>query len=487
MRFLWIICFCSIVYGNCENRLFNLSLEDSSVKIIEVLNEFAKECYFSVIYKDLQTQKSLDKLLPLINFKQKNLDFVFDLLFGVANLHYSYENNLLTLQIEKIKTFKINYVGTNRQGSSSTSVFINNDENYANAYRDSMAQGLSKSGIDISSEDGFNFWDMIEEEILSLLNKTQKDSSVIVNRGAGLISVRADKESLQKVESYIQSLHQRLQKQVLIDVNILSISHNHNNTTGINWNELYNLQNFVIPPFTQNPNFGGSGEVGNVSGLNVVGGSGKDLVSYGINIFSQGLSLERIIEFLKTYGKVQSISNPKILTLNNQPAMISVGDILRYKKSSIYQNINAQTTLTNVGNEYPTIFAGVLLDVTPLVFGDEIMLKINPSITKTRENKLELPSNAFETPPNLTTNQLSSIVRVKNNQKIILGGLISQNISKKENKIPLLGDIPLLKTFFSYSQDIQNTEEIVFIIEPKIINEDWVFSLESLGYKLIEE
>lgn len=71
MRFLWIICFCSIVYGNCENRLFNLSLEDASVKIIEVLNEFAKECYFSVIYKDLQTQKSLDKLLPLINFKQK--------------------------------------------------------------------------------------------------------------------------------------------------------------------------------------------------------------------------------------------------------------------------------------------------------------------------------------------------------------------------------------------------------------------------------
>lgn len=117
----------------------------------------------------------------------------------MANLHYTYENNLLTLQIEKIKTFKINYVGTNRQGSSSTSVFINNDENYANAYKDSMAQGLSKSGIDISSEDGFNFWDMIEEEILSLLNKTQKDSSVIVNRGAGLISVRADKESLQKL------------------------------------------------------------------------------------------------------------------------------------------------------------------------------------------------------------------------------------------------------------------------------------------------
>lgn len=114
------------------------------------------------------------------------------------------------------------------------------------------------------------------------------------------------------------------------------------------------------------------------------------------------------------------------------------------------------------------------------------MLKINPSITKTKDNKSEIPSNAFDTPTNLTTNQLSSIVKVKNNQKIILGGLISQNTIHQQNKVPLLGDIPLLKLLFSYSQEVQNTEEILFIIEPKIITDN-VLSLESLGYRLIDE
>ena len=77
---------------------------------------------------------------------------------------------------------------------------------------------------------------------------------------------------------------------------------------------------------------------------------------------------------------------------------------------------------------------------------------------------------------------------VKNNQKIVLGGLISKNISSIENKIPVLGSIPLIKPLFSYSQDIERTEEIVFIIEPKIISQEIQenLSLKSLGYQLMQ-
>lgn len=486
MRLLWVIVFCTFVYGDCENRLFSLFLKDSNVRILEVLSEFSKECSFSVIYDEEEVSRRLNKVLPLVNFKDKTLQYVFDLFFNAANLHYDYRDNVLTLEVEQVKTFKINYVSTSRQGSSSASVVINHNESGSSYWREDV-QNSNKTGVDIISEDGFNFWEMIEGEIFALLGKEVRDSSVIANKGAGLISVKSNKKDLRRIERYIQHLHQRLQRQVLIDVHILSIAHNQADTTGVNWEKLYNLQNITIPAVSGSAEFGSIGEAGNASGVSVIGGSGRGGISYGINIFSQGLSLERIIEFLKTYGKVQSISNPKILTLNNQPAMISVGDVLRYKKSSIYQNTNAQTTLTNTDNQYPTIFAGVLLDITPLVFDDEIMLKINPSITKTKEGKLKLPTNAFETPPNLATNQLSSIVKVKNNQKIILGGLISQNISKTENKIPVLGSIPLIKSLFSYRQDIESIEEIVFIIEPKIIYDSHSLSLEDLGYKLLKE
>ncbi|TLD85955.1 pilus (MSHA type) biogenesis protein MshL [Helicobacter sp. MIT 05-5294] len=470
----------------CQNRLFNLTLQGYPIKVSEVLNEFANECHFSVVWDESEVESRLAQSLSMVNFKDKDLDFVFELLFNTANLHYSFDKDILKLKTNDIKTFKINYLSTNRQGVSNTSVSINNEERQNYYTTQSQEENLSKSGINIKSEDGFNFWETIESEILTLINAKAEDGRVIINRGAGLVSVKGDRMALQRVESYIQNLHERLQQQVLIDVHILSVSHKNTQTMGINWESLYDLQNLVIPPFSESASLGGKGEMGNVSGLNLIGGDGGRSLHYGVNIFSQGVSLTRIVEFLKTYGVVQSISNPKVLTLNNQPAMISVGDILRYKKSNIYQNTNAQTTLTNTDNEYPSIFAGVLLDITPLVFGEEIMLKINPSITKTKDNKSEIPSNAFDTPPNLTTNQLSSIVKVKNNQKIVLGGLISQNTINQQSKVPLLGDIPLLKFLFSYQQEVQNTEEIIFIIEPKIIAENEL-TLESLGYRLIDE
>ena len=98
----------------------------------------------------------------------------------------------------------------------------------------------------------------------------------------------------------------------------------------------------------------------------------------------------------------------------------------------------------------------------------------------------KIAASAFDVPPNLTTNQLSSIVKVKNHQKVILGGLIAQNSVQESNKIPLLGDIPLIKPLFSYTQDSMSTEEIVFIITPRIIEEDEL-SLTSLGYQLAGE
>lgn len=479
MRFLMIfLC----VFGGkliaCKERVFNLSVQEYSTSIQEVLGEFSNVCHFSVVWNEPEVERHLRQKLSMVNVRDKDLDFILELLFSAANLHYDFRGDVLHLNVEKTQTFRINYLSTNRQGISNTAVSISNEEN-SGQYR------VSQSGIAITSEDGFSFWERIGDEILAILG-SQEDGRVIINKGAGLLSVKGDKRSLLKVESYLKELHARLQKQVLIDVQILNVRHSNAKTVGVNWDLLYSLQNFTIPPFSDGATFGGRDGVGSASGISVVGGSGGDSVRYGLNIFSAGLSLSRIVEFLEGYGEVKSISNPKVLTLNNQPAMISVGDILRYKKSSIYQNTNAQTTLTNTNNEFPSIFAGVLLDITPLVFEDSIMLKVNPSITKTKDTQTKIAANAFEAPPNLTTNQLSSIVKVKNHQKVILGGLIAQNHIKENNKVPLLGDIPLLKPLFSYTQDSIVTEEIVFIITPRIVKEEEL-SLAALGYTLIEE
>lgn len=480
MKVIWLFfSFLGLIFA-CENRSFDLYLEEAQVSIQEVLAHLAKECSFSVVYDDEEIGERLSRKLPIINIKKGGLDDIFELLFEVANLHYSYANKKLNLSILQTQTFKINYLGTNREGSSSTSVLINKDSKEQSF--EGGTQGFSKSGVDIVSYDGFNFWENIKQELEELLGE---DVGIVINKGAGLISIKGDQKQLKLAKTYMDTLHKRLQAQVMIDVKILSVLHSNTNTTGINWEGLYGLQNINILGASENSNLGGEGNLGNSSGINIIGGT-KASRTYGLNIVHQGLSLNEIVKYLKTYGEVKSISNPKILTLNNQPAMISVGDILRYKKSTIYQNTNAQTTLTNKDSEYPSIFAGVLLDITPLIFGNEVILKINPSITKTKENRINLPALAFETPPNLTTNQLSSIIRVQDKEKIILGGLISNTSSKKESKIPLLGDLPLLSYIFSYSQTLESKEEIIFIIEPKIIHKKPP-TLKSLGYEMLKD
>ncbi|MGP1580206.1 MAG: pilus (MSHA type) biogenesis protein MshL [Wolinella sp.] len=529
----------------CEKRVFTLSTKDSGVSAGEIVKQLAAECSYSVLLRDEVARARLKKNMPSVNIKQAPLRRIFDLILRENGLYYEFDGSILRISFLVTKTFKINYVGTDRSGVSNTEVSISRDDGAsgsgnttrsASGGANTGSSGTGRSGINIKAEDGFRFWEGIQAEILSILNRpgdsyalpqassasstntrnasaptanassgsagshaglsASQPGSVVVNRGAGLVTVTGTSEQIERVSQYIDALHERLQSQVMIDVSILTVRHSAGSTTGVDWNQLYNLQNVALLPKTGSSGSGsGSGSTSKIapgevqfgaeSGALVLGVGGKRSSGYALNIFSQGVTLTRVVEFLKNYGEVSSVSNPKVLTLNNQPAMISVGNIIRYRKSTVFQTSGSSSTNTNTDTEYPSVFAGVLLDITPSIHGDEIMLKINPSITQTKGFDVDLAPTALETPPNLSTNQLSSLVRVKDGEKIILGGLISKSNHKNKNKVPLLGDIPLLGYFFSYSSDIESTDEMVLVITPHIIRGDQKPSLQDLGYSLM--
>jgi len=88
----------------------------------------------------------------------------------------------------------------------------------------------------------------------------------------------------------------------------------------------------------------------------------------------------------------------------------------------------------------------------------------------------------------LDKRQLSSVVTVQDGERVILGGLIQSKNSINENKVPLLGDIPLLGWAFKYEEKIKTIEELVLVIEPHIIkNGKQSVSLSELGYRGINE
>lgn len=461
----------------CNEKKFTFSIQ-TGTPFGEVLEEIASECSFGIVYADEQTLHVLNAQIPALRLKALYFEDILQAVADGADVSYEIKDNYIKFHRLITQTFNIDYVATSRAGSSNTDVIFSQDsqnnisqnqfysqyfsnDNAKNPLFSNEQNKINTTGTKIYSFDELNFWGELQNELYAIAyregdsyqpsNANKDKKSITINKGAGLVVVTATPSQLKRVSNYIDLLNQKIQTQVFIDVNIFTISHNNINTAGINWAEIYNLG---IVPRT------GAQELLSLrdSGVN-----------YGVNIFSQDLSIAKIVEFLHSYGKVSSVSNPKILTLNNQPAIISVGNVLRYTQNLVYQNSTNTAVVQNTREQFPTVFSGILLDITPSIAKDSVILKINPSITSAKDSAIENEPNALKSPPNLSTNQISSVVKLQNNQKVILGGLIHKTHSTIEKKIPILGYIPILEYLFSYKKQLESTQEIVIIITPKII------------------
>ena len=462
-------------FADCSYELFSISSTKNS-KLIDFIEQLSDECEFSIIVSDTQAQKVLTKTLNKTHLKNLTINEVLNILLNENNLSYTLENNLLKISYLTTKVFSVDYILSQRKGSGSTDVTLSSASGSSSDSTSSSTAGGgdgSNTGIKIESSDEVVFWLELDRELQSILNRpedTYKAVSPIINKNAGLITVTATKRQIDRLQKYLKRLQDKVQLQVLIDVQLLSVTMSKGRTTGIDWSQLYALENVSISS--------------SFSATNSIKNSTSDL-----SITAGPISLNEVIKFLKTQGDVKSISNPKVLTLNNQPALITAGTEFFYKITST-ETLASGTSGTQSANEnVKSVFAGVLLDITPEISDDKtITLKINPSLSETTTDISQTSSSGRTIPPDLNRRQLSSVVTVKDGNRIILGGLINTKTVNSSNKVPLLGDIPVLNYLFKHESKSKLTEELVIIIKPHIIDKDEKhISLSSLGYESLNE
>ena len=116
-----------------------------------------------------------------------------------------------------------------------------------------------------------------------------------------------------------------------------------------------------------------------------------------------------------------------------------------------------------------------------------ITLKINPSVSDTVVPVTGEDGAERTIPPDLIRRQIASVIKVKDGEHAILGGLISTQTGFKDNHVPVLGDIPGLGTLFKRQEKINKVEELVFIITPHIVKNSKSVSLKDLGYSKLDE
>ncbi|WP_321777965.1 pilus (MSHA type) biogenesis protein MshL [Sulfurimonas sp.] len=486
-------------YADCSYELFTIS-STKNTKIIDFVEQLSDECEFSIIVTDPHAEKFLESRLNKTHLKNLTIDEVLNIILNENNLYYILENNILKISYLKTKTFGIDYILSQRKGTGSTNVTLTSSGvgsatggatggTTGGANAGGAGASSAESGIKIESTDEVKFWEDLDKELQSVINRPHdvyKADAPIINKNAGLITISATIRQMTRLEKYLKRLQEKVQLQVLIDVQLLSVTMEEGKTTGIDWQQLYALQNIEIKAdyvAKENVPTWTDGKI-TTAGSQAV--NGASLVT-----IKAGGTLNQVIKFLQTQGDVVSISNPKVLTLNNQPALITAGTEYFYKIKSEtnQQGTGGGVAATTQNDTIQSVFAGVLLDITPEISDDRtITLKINPSISETRTDISLENASERKMPPDLIRRQLSSVVTVKDGKRIILGGLINTKNVNKMNKVPLLGDIPGLSYFFKYEEMTKQIQELVIIIEPHIIDKDNNdLSLADLGYEGITD
>ena len=468
----------ALAQNSCQSRLFTLK-SAPGVKIKEYVDNLADECGFTVIVKDYEASRILNKRMGKVVLNRASLYDLLHIILEENDLSYELNNNILKISYLITKTFHVDYVTSKRTGEATTDASVDLGGTSLNGKTQKETRDVNL----ITSKEEFDFWKNLQEEIYSIVNRPgdpYKAPKPVINEEAGLVTVTATKEQIERVQRYIDLMESRLHKEVLIDVSILAVFFNDQFTSGIDWSRFGIAIN------------GTQSDSGNFipgSPMFTYEGRGKlsDYTNSLTTVINASFNISGLINFLEQNGKVVTLSNPKILTLNNQPAIITIGDTLNY---NVPTSITISANNNGLGEKSYTpssIFVGILLNITPEITEDEnIILRINPSISELRNpDEDQIGASGFrEIAPDTKEKKISTVVKVKDGSTLILGGLISNTKNFTINGVPLLKDVPLFGHLFGSKRRENQRFELIFVIRPHIIKEaDQNIGLKDLGFK----
>ncbi|MCG8643611.1 MAG: type II and III secretion system protein, partial [Desulfobacterales bacterium] len=167
------------------------------------------------------------------------------------------------------------------------------------------------------------------------------------------------------------------------------------------------------------------------------------------------LDLPSIVEALKQDGIARTLANPSLVTLDGQTSKLLIGDKIPVESQEL---VNGEMTTV-----ITYIQAGIQLEFTPRISADNyITLNIKPQISS-------LGEYLTKGYPLIRSRELETVVRIKDGETFVIGGLIREDDRQSLEKVPILGDIPILGALFKHTEDSKQATDIIIFITPKII------------------
>ena len=414
-----------------------------------------------------------------LNLKQVTIDEVMQAVRDVYGYEYQKEDYGYRIFPHRLETriFSINYLDINRRGKSETTIssgqitkkIRGGDEN--NSGTTTTQESVPSSSVETSSH--ADFWKTLKTTLSSIVG--DKDGqAIIINPQAGIVVIKAYPNQLRRISNYLDKLQNVMEREVIIDAKILEIELNAQYQTGVNW-KLLGLQQTGYQDINNSIN-----EFANIFSLDV----------------HKGKSFKAMIRLLNSQGKVNVLSSPRIATLNNQKAVIKVGDdnffVTDVESTNIGTTTNDQAEVSQ-DIELTPFFSGIALDVTPQIGQNGyVTLHIHPIISKVTEDKKQFKVSGKEQDLPLAASSVresDSIVRAQNGQVIVIGGLM-ENINENHNaSTPGADQAPGISSLFKSVNQSSAKFELVILLRAIVVpnrnsNYTWTKQIRKVSRRI---
>lgn len=446
------------------------SFRADNVPIKQALALFARANHLNIV-PDLDVEGAVT-----VEFQDLPLDLAMRALIEANGYYFVQEGQLLRVRNRETRLFQIDYIHVTRSGQGSNAVQISSGGGSSSGSSGGGGGGGGASGgsstegstMTVTNTSTINFWGDLGEQLKSMISAT---GSYTINSLAGTVLVRDNHRNIEMIAEFITSVTTSVVRQIDLEVEIYEVALNDTTQLGINWSyladSLDSTFNTGIVPVAGSP--------GQIT-LAPAGGLIVQTPVYGpvpgaaaIRIQHQRGNLSAILDALKQQGNLKVVSTPRLRTLNNQPAVVRVGQDLPIFLRQVTTSPGSPPTTTTT-ESIQTVTVGTVLSITPQISSDGLItLDITPAVS--RLVRIASSGSGDTNAPVVDIRQTSSIVRVRDGATIVMGGLVQDSATTTHRKIPLLGDIPLLGKAFSGEYKTSERTELVFFLTPRIIHD----------------
>jgi len=395
------------------------------------------------VYKEIEINNKR------INLSLKNAS-VYDtlnILMEMTDNYYEYINNIL--YIKRIRTFKMNIP------------FSNLTNEFSGDFNDgfSKSKTSTEGGTSLKYEsklENSDFFKMVKENIENMLSEKGKYT---INIYTGVVTVTDNYKNSKKIEEFLKDIKFKSLKQVYIEAKIVEVILNDDNKIGINWDKTFESLSKYNIGIAYNP-------------INMTNGN-----SFRLSYNGQGSNpLNMIVDLLDQQGDTSIMSSPKVSVLNNQSAILTSGRLTPYFEKTINYNNYSTDNTTNatvpvITYERRDVLQGVSLVVKPVIQNNnQIILNVIPVTSEIEDEKQQIDENGevVSTAPIINIKRIATTVKINDGDIIVIGGLIDRKKVEVEDKVPVLGDIPVLGNLFKSKENSMKKRELVILLKVKI-------------------